>query len=76
MQHDFPRAYDLVVVVRPHEPLILAEYQRILSTVMVKLHRAWQERDRASWQSQCTNLTFGTLADWNARVAEWDAAHP
>src|ERR671914_858627 len=31
MQHDFPRGYDLVIVVRPHEPLILAEYQRIVS---------------------------------------------
>lgn len=38
MQHDFPRGYDLVIVVRPHEPLILAEYQRILSALMVKVH--------------------------------------
>ena len=38
MQHDFPRPYDLVIVVRPHEPLILAEYQRILRALMVKLH--------------------------------------
>src|SRR5687767_12364140 len=40
MQHDLPRPYDLVIVVRPHEPLILAEYQRLLSAVMVKLHSA------------------------------------
>ncbi len=39
MQHDFPRGYDLVVVVRAHEPLILAEYQRILSALLVKLHK-------------------------------------
>ena len=45
MQHDFPRAYDLVVVVRPHEPLILAEYQRMLTALMVKLHAMWQERE-------------------------------
>ena len=37
MQHDFPRAYDVVIVVRPHEPLILAEYQRLLTSIMVKL---------------------------------------
>lgn len=39
MQHDWPgdRGYDLVVVVRPHEPLILAAYQRILSSALVKL---------------------------------------
>src|SRR5689334_22667493 len=47
MQHDFPRAYDLIIVVRPHEPLILAEYQRILSALMVKLHLAWQDRERS-----------------------------
>ena len=45
MQHDFPRGYDLLVVVRPHEPMILAEYQRILSAVMVKLHAAWTRRE-------------------------------
>src|SRR6476646_8813759 len=44
MQHDFPRPYDLMVVVRPHEPLILAEYQRILSAVMMKLHATWERR--------------------------------
>lgn len=35
----------------------------------------WQARDITSWTSQCTNLTFGTLADWNERVAAWDASH-
>ena len=44
MQHDFPRAYDLVVVVRPHKPLILAEYQRALSAMIVKLHQTWEKR--------------------------------
>lgn len=37
MQHDWPAGYDLVILVRPHEPLILAEYQKILSAGMVKL---------------------------------------
>jgi ribonuclease P protein component len=45
MQHDFPRGYDLLVVVRPHEPMILAEYQRILSALVVKLHAAWMKRE-------------------------------
>src|SRR3569623_778707 len=39
MQHDFPRPYDLIIVVRPHEPLILAEYQRLLTALMLKLHQ-------------------------------------
>src|SRR5438270_10461902 len=39
MQHDLPRGYDLVIVVRPHEPMILADYQRVISALVVKLHR-------------------------------------
>jgi ribonuclease P protein component len=37
MQHDWPAGYDLVIVVRPHEPMILADYQRVLGGAMVKL---------------------------------------
>jgi ribonuclease P protein component len=44
MQHDLPEGYDFVVVVRPHEPLILADYQRLLSGLFVKLHQSWQSR--------------------------------
>ena len=44
MQHDLPHGYDLVVVVRAHEPLMLADYQKILSGAVVKLHNAWQRR--------------------------------
>ncbi len=44
MQHDLPRGYDLVVVARAHEPLMLADYQRILSGALVKLHGVWQRR--------------------------------
>ena len=45
MQHDLPRGYDLVIVVRPHEPLILAEYQRLLTAALVKLHSAWEKKE-------------------------------
>jgi ribonuclease P protein component len=48
MQHDFPRPYDLIIVVRAHEPMILAEYQRALSALMLKLHHAWQTRERSA----------------------------
>ncbi len=44
MRHDFPQGYDLVVVVRSHEPLMLADYQRALSGAAVKLHNVWQRR--------------------------------
>ena len=45
MQHDWPRGYDVVVIVRPHKPLLLADYQRILSGAMVKLHAKWKEKE-------------------------------
>ncbi len=44
MQHDLPRGYDFVIVVRPHAPLMLADYQRLLSGMFVKLHHAWAQR--------------------------------
>ena len=44
LQHDLLAGYDLLVVVRPHEPLLLADYQRLLSALVVKLHGVWQRR--------------------------------
>jgi ribonuclease P protein component len=44
LQHDLPAGYDIVIVVRAHEPLALPEYQRLLSAIIVKLHSAWQRR--------------------------------
>jgi ribonuclease P protein component len=43
-QRDLPAGYDFVIVVRPHESAILADYQRILLSLAVKLHQAWQKR--------------------------------
>ena len=45
MQYDLPRGYDFAVIVRPHEPLLLADYQRLLSGLFVKLHQAWEKRN-------------------------------
>jgi ribonuclease P protein component len=45
MQHDLPRGYDLVIVVRPHEPQLLADYQRLLSALAIRLHQKWQRGD-------------------------------
>jgi ribonuclease P protein component len=46
MQHDWPRGYDVVAIVRPHKPLMLAEYQKMLSGAMVKLHRIWVNKTK------------------------------
>jgi len=47
-QHALPSAppapYDLVISVRPHEPLALEEYQRHLSESVRRLHSAWTKR--------------------------------
>jgi ribonuclease P protein component len=48
MQHDFPAGYDLVIVVRPHEPLMLADYQRLLAGAVLKLHNVWRKRPGAT----------------------------
>ena len=44
LQHDLPTGYDLVVVVRPHEPLMLADYQKLLMALLVRLHNTWSKR--------------------------------
>ncbi len=44
MQHDLPKGYDFVVVVRPHDTMILAEYQKTLMALAIKLHGDWQKR--------------------------------
>lgn len=41
LRHDFSGGYDLVIVVRPHDPLALADYQRILRDLMSKTHLHW-----------------------------------
>jgi ribonuclease P protein component len=46
MQHDFPAGagYDIVVVVRPHDTVHLADYQRLLSSLVVRGLSAWGKK--------------------------------
>ena len=44
LQHDLPAGYDLLVVIRPHDPLTLAEYQKLMSAMVIKLHGVWSKR--------------------------------
>lgn len=37
MQHDWPLPVDVIITVKPHVPLGLAEYQKLLSGAMVKI---------------------------------------
>jgi ribonuclease P protein component len=43
LRHDFPSGYDLVIVVRPHDPAPLADYQKILTDLMAKAHAHWSK---------------------------------
>ncbi len=47
-QHDLPGAYDVVITVRRHEALPVAEYRRQLADVIERLHRRWSKRTGAS----------------------------
>ena len=43
-QHDLPRSYDVVIRVRPHEPLGGADYGAHLERALHTLHTRWTER--------------------------------
>lgn len=47
-RHDWPRGYDLVIVVKPHEVLILSEYQKLLFRAVRGIHTEWQKRAQTS----------------------------
>jgi ribonuclease P protein component len=41
---ELPRGYDLVIVVRPHEPMKLGDYQKWMASVVQRSDEAWQKR--------------------------------
>jgi ribonuclease P protein component len=43
-QRDWPGAHDMVVVVHPHEPLTLEEYQRLLLGAAQQIDAGWRKR--------------------------------
>lgn len=45
-RNDWPTGYDIVVVVRPHDPATLADYQRMLFSAIRSLHLEWERRRR------------------------------
>ncbi len=44
LQHDLPTGYDIVIVVRPHEPLTLTEYKKHIAALMDKSQAVWTRR--------------------------------
>ena len=43
-RHDYPAAYDIVVLVRPHEPQHRDDYRRLLADAVRRGDRVWQRR--------------------------------
>lgn len=52
VQHEFPGAYDLIIVIRPHTVWELAEYQKTLLHVVGKLHKRWEKLAQQDQQEQ------------------------
>jgi len=44
---DITQGYDLVIVVRPHEPKQLAEYQKWMASVLTRSDEAWRNRPKS-----------------------------
>lgn len=47
-QHDWPRGYDIVCVVKPHDVLTLAEYQKLLFKAVRGIHLHWEKVESPS----------------------------
>ncbi len=43
-QHDWPASYDIIIVVRPHDPLPLPDYQHLITTAAAAIHKHWTRR--------------------------------
>ncbi|MGA3065881.1 MAG: ribonuclease P protein component [Tepidisphaeraceae bacterium] len=39
--NELPGGYDVVIVVRPHEPLALGQYQSLVSQLLIKIRDRW-----------------------------------
>lgn len=47
MQHELPASYDLLVIVRAHEPLELVGYRELMASIIGKLHQRWKAQESA-----------------------------
>jgi ribonuclease P protein component len=41
-RYELPRGYDVVIVVRPHQPMELGDYRRLMEEMISRSHAAWQ----------------------------------
>lgn len=57
LQHELPRGYDLLVIVRAHDPLMLAEYQKLIPAILSKLDERWQRKSEPKETPDFTDRT-------------------
>jgi ribonuclease P protein component len=64
-----PAPYDLVVVVRPHEEISLADYMRMLQSALERVDEIWRKREarRAESPPHDTSSSPSTQAHEKAR---------
>jgi ribonuclease P protein component len=43
-QHEWPGAYDIIIVVRAHDPVSLDEYKQMILTGAKSIHKHWGRR--------------------------------
>ena len=55
VQHELPGEYDLVISVRPHEPLRLDDYRNLLLDAARRLDGIWNKRQRRDNREQPPN---------------------
>lgn len=60
---DAPAPYDLVVVVRPHEPMPLDEYRGRLLEAIGRLHATWTKRHQRSERTGAATPPHGEATD-------------
>ena len=65
---EWPAAYDVVVVVRPHERLTLDQYRTRLNDAVANVHGRWSGKRRSS--SSGTDTTCLEASPGNPKVAE------
>jgi ribonuclease P protein component len=79
-QHEFAQAapgpYDLVVVVKPHEPLALEEYQRRLASGLATLHAVWMKRAQRRTADAARQAADAAAPSAHAPTPATDASDP
>lgn len=78
MERDIDVSYDLVIIVHPHEPMQLVDYQKLLATLLSASHQDWHRRSqrRARSSSSSTDKPAAPTTDGNDTSTGESAGSP